>query len=375
MSAARRRILIVSPIPSHPQDQGNSVRIFTLGRLLQSAGAEVHMLYHPLEGLTPAQQAAMTRDWDGLHIVPVARMNLAPRAEGHHFLDDWYEPQVSTVAADLHARLGFAAVIANYVWFSAVLDALPATLLKVLDTHDVFGGRDQRFRAAGLEPEWFWTTAVEEARGLARADIVLAIQAEEAAQFRALGHGDVRVLGHLHPWRRRRVHDAAHPAIGYLASANPINRSSFLALRDAVVAQGGVPGARLLLAGPLCDRLDGQTAPFAPLGRIEQLDRFYDQVDVVVNPMSFGTGLKIKSVEALFEGAPLAATSAAMTGLPARHALHRLADPQSLAACLPDLAASLALREELAAAGVTCAAAYRAEVRTAARGLWQAIAA
>jgi anthranilate/para-aminobenzoate synthase component II len=44
MSAARRRILIVSPIPSHPQDQGNSVRIFTLGRLLQSAGAEVHML-------------------------------------------------------------------------------------------------------------------------------------------------------------------------------------------------------------------------------------------------------------------------------------------------------------------------------------------
>ena len=44
------RVLIVSPIPSHPQEQGNSARIFALGKLLQSAGFIVHFLYYTLEG-------------------------------------------------------------------------------------------------------------------------------------------------------------------------------------------------------------------------------------------------------------------------------------------------------------------------------------
>jgi hypothetical protein len=367
------RVLIVSPIPSHPQDQGNSARIFALGRLLQSAGAIVHFLYHPLEGLTPAQRESMTLDWDALHIVPVQRMNLAPRGDGHHRLDDWYEPDVTQAAAALHARFHFAAVIANYVWFSAVLDAFGADTLKILDTHDVFGNRDQRFRAAGLEPEWFWTTPAEEARGLARADIVLAIQEEEATQFTVMGHPDVRVLGHLHPWRRRTVRATTDPVIGYLASSNPINRDSFRALHEAVVDQGGVPGARLLVAGAICDRLGADIAPFTALGRIDHVDAFYDQVDIVVNPMSFGTGLKIKSVEAVFEGLPLVATRAAMIGLPPQHDLHRLADAAALAACLPHLAADQADRTELAAASVACARSYGEGVRTAVQGVWQAI--
>lgn len=368
------RLLIVSPIPSHPQDQGNSARIFALGRLLQAAGAELHFLYHPLEGLTPAQLAAMQRDWDAVHIVPVTQINLAPRAAGYHYLDDWYDPTVTARAEALHARYRYTAVIANYVWFSAVLSAFGPDTLKILDTHDVFGGRDQRFSAAGLAPEWFWTTPAEEARGLARADIVLAIQDHEAAQLRERGHADVRVLGHLPPWRRRRLRPTAHPTIGYLASANPINLQSFHALRDALPPYG-VPGARLVVAGAICDRLGTATEPFQAIGRIDHVDTFYDQVDLVVNPMTFGTGLKIKSVEALFEGLPLVATSAAMTGLPARHPMHRLADPAALAACLPALAASVTARAELADASVSCARRYGAEVRDAAAALWAALSA
>jgi hypothetical protein len=280
----------------------------------------------------------MERDWDMLHIVPVQQMNLAPRAEGYHGLDDWYDPRITEAAAALHGRYRYTAVVANYVWFSGVLEAFGAETLKVLDTHDVFGGRDQRFRDAGLAPEWFWTTRDEEARGLARADIVLAIQDEEAAQFRALGHRDVRVVGHLPAWRRRGIRRTATPAIGYLASSNPINVDSFRALRQAVLGQGGVKGARLLVAGAICDRLDaGAAAPF--------------------------------------EGLPLVATEAAMTGLPVLHELHQLSDAAALAACLGAVAGSHAARVELAAASVACARAYGADVRRAVADLWQAIAA
>jgi glycosyltransferase involved in cell wall biosynthesis len=367
------RLLIASPIPSHPQDQGNSARIFALGRLLQSAGAQVHFLYYPLEGLSDPQRAAMQRDWDALHVVPVERVNLAPGPLGYHGLDDWYDGRVTAAAAALHARHRYGAVIANYVWFSGVLQAFGSDVVRILDTHDVFGCRDARFREAGLAPEWFWTTPAEEARGLARADIVLAIQPEEAKIFQGLGHPDVRVLGHLSPWRARPVRQTQAPTVGYLASRNPINLDSFRALQSALEWQGGLAGARLIVAGALCDRLDGDAAPFEAIGRIGQVDEFYDRVDVVLNPMTFGTGLKIKSVEAIFEGLPLVATRAAMIGLPDRHKLHRLPDAAAVAACLPGLLADQAARNALAAASVASAQEYGAGVRAAARGLWQAI--
>ena len=54
-----QRILIVSPTPTHPQDQGNSARIHDLGRALQRAGYLVHLLYYQMEGLTESQARAM----------------------------------------------------------------------------------------------------------------------------------------------------------------------------------------------------------------------------------------------------------------------------------------------------------------------------
>ena len=163
------RVLLASPIPSHPQDQGNSARIHAFGRMLQSAGIIVHFLYYQMEGLTPPQHAAMAACWDHFHPVPCRPRNMDPHAPGHHRLDEWWDPAVAAVAADLHRRWHFRAVIADYVWFSAILDAFGGDVLKVLDTHDVFGGRADRFRAAGLEPEWYYTTLSEEALGLARA--------------------------------------------------------------------------------------------------------------------------------------------------------------------------------------------------------------
>ena len=39
-----KHVLIVSPIPSHPQFQGNSARIFRLNRMFQLSGYQVHFI-------------------------------------------------------------------------------------------------------------------------------------------------------------------------------------------------------------------------------------------------------------------------------------------------------------------------------------------
>ena len=45
------------------------------------------------------------------------------------------------------------------------------------------------------------------------------------------------------------------------------------------------------------------------------LDTAYEEADVVINPRRFGTGLSIKSIEAMSWGKPLVSTSAGATGL------------------------------------------------------------
>jgi hypothetical protein len=74
------------------------------------------------------------------------------------------------------------------------------------------------------------------------------------------------------------------------------------------------------------------------VGRVTDLGEFYRSVDVVIAPMDFGTGLKIKVAEALAAGAPLLATAHATEGYPTTEPLHLLPDFQAMALELVKLA-------------------------------------
>jgi polysaccharide biosynthesis protein PslH len=362
------RVLIVSPIPSEPQDQGNSVRIAVMGKMLQSAGLIVHFLYHKLEGLTLTQHVKMAACWDHLHIMdgpprPPVRAKDRPNA-----LDDWYDPALTDFAYALHKRWHFRAVVVNYVWCSGVFEAFERNVIRILDTHDVFGGRDARLNEMGLAPNWYYTTPDEEAKGLLRADIVLAIQEDEERIFRESGHSDVRTVGHLLPVQRRnaRARGAAptsRPLVGYLASGNPLNVRTFVQLQVALRKRAdAIADYRWLLAGTICNKVD-DFGPFDVLGEIENTGEFYDNVDLVLNPMDGGTGLKIKSVEAIHRGVPLIATQSAMAGLPATHPAHCLGTADDVADYLLNNHLSDDMLNELSIASECCAVSYAESVR------------
>ena len=54
------RVLIVSPIASHPADQGNAARIQAMGRELMARGAVCEFVHYATEGCAPEQEAAMS---------------------------------------------------------------------------------------------------------------------------------------------------------------------------------------------------------------------------------------------------------------------------------------------------------------------------
>jgi hypothetical protein len=321
-----KHCLIVSPIPSHPQFQGNSARIFRFGRSLQALGYQVHFLYYPLEGLSDEQRRQMSETWDYFYALPCDLPNTERTLEDYYGIDDWYDPRAGELAARLHRRWNYQAVLVNYVWFSGVLEALPGNVLKLIDTHDVFGDRHIRATQAGMKPEWFYTSIEEEKRGLERANIVIAIQEEEKRYFESLGLPRVETVGFIAPERKVPSRRREKPVVGYIASSNPWNVNAFRELVSVLSAYPNLAEqADFVVAGPVCEKVKDNPGFFKLLGVVESIDAFYAGIDIALNPMIGGTGLKIKTVEALAFGRGILSTKDGFTGIPTKESAH-LAD-------------------------------------------------
>ena len=76
-------------------------------------------------------------------------------------------------------------------------------------------------------------------------------------------------------------------------------------------------GMMLHVYGSVCKNLKKYARVEGVLlhGTVASLDAIYRRGDIVINPVQFGGGLKIKSVEALAYGLPLVATSEAVNGM------------------------------------------------------------
>lgn len=360
------RILVVSPTPSHPQDAGNRARIHALLSALRAAGHAIHLCLLGRETSSPAALDAMRAAWDEVIEVPHDRARERRSLGALHALDDWILPEAEAAFAALAAREpGFDLVLVEYVFLSRAFEFFPRHIPRVLDTHDVFAGRAAHLAALGLPNGFFATTEAEETRGLDRADLVLAIQAEDARALAARTRAVVTTLGHL-PWDARPPvppRFAPWPvALGYIGSANPLNTRAlgrFLAALDplALDAEGG----EMLVAGGAARGL----APgpgLRPLGALADADALYAEVDLVVNPQEGGTGLRIKTVEALARGRPVIGTAEAFAGLPAEAACHAGADAAEVAALARRAVADPAFRAEVETASAALGAAYAAEV-------------
>jgi glycosyltransferase involved in cell wall biosynthesis len=369
------KILIVSPTPTHPSSAGNRARVGAIARALKDARHTVHFALVPMEG---GDIAVMNRFFEGKLTVLPYRAPSAHRGWGARLrrrvsallgrvsafvwgVDDWYDHGISAALADLHAKERFDAVIVVYVFLSKALDAFPDTVLKILDTNDRFADRHLHYLRRGQRPRWFSTTQEEERRGLARADVVIAIQETERQIFAdALGEAArVVTIGHL-----VQMSDplplARRPCAVFVGSNNPINQDAVEYFVAEVLprVRAMCSDFELWLVGDVCSRVADSKA-VVKKGRVDDLATIYMQASLAVNPVRMGTGLNVKTVECMALGLPLVVTEAGSRGLEALRGKAFLNVPDDDPSAMAD-AISLFLRAPEAAA------AYAREAHTAA---------
>lgn len=324
------RILLVAPVPTHPSATGASARVRHMGDALLSLGHEVHFLHLQQTLLEPGPE--MRRHWnDRLHVfrslspgsfVGRGRRKLV-RVVGKTLhlnlpVDSYFDPESARYLRTLLDAGGFDVVIVSYVFYSRLLESVPDAVRKLIDTHDVFSDRYSLYRKHGQANEFFSTGKSEEGKALDRADAVLAIQEWDANHFRSLTTRPVAVVGHLAPVVEPAPGDGeATRAMLFVGGPMGINVHGVNWFIQQVLpgVRRRIPDAELWLAGGIGARISGDAPGVRRFGFVDSLAELYRRAAVVVNPQRFGTGLSIKSVDALLHGRPLVTTYSGARGL------------------------------------------------------------
>jgi hypothetical protein len=355
------RVLVLSPTPTYPLDCGNRRRIYFVCRRIKQLGGEIHFLHYPSEeqwavALPIAEQRRMIAEWDAYYVAPVTRELYAPAREADHAIDDWWDPGIGDMLNWLFRVQTFDVFIVNYAWLSKAFEYAPAGVVKIIDTHDRFAERRVIFEAHGLVPDYFHIAEDDERRALERADVVWAIKPEEEVLFRRISKRRVLTLLHAEPvvtgWPRIRNGTLRFGITGSANEFNIANFRNFLTVATDYVRQTLLP-CEIVLAGACCDRLGDLNYPFIrQMGRVERIEDFYDAVDVVLGPMEFSTGLKIRIGEALSRAKAVVAHRHCFEGYAAAHSFHTLPSFEAMMQACRDIVRTPQLIDDLELASV-----------------------
>jgi len=374
-----RRILLVAPVPTHPSETGASARVRYMAAALERLGHEVHFLH--LQQPFRMDDRLLRQAWgERLHVC----RSLTPRSflgrgrrkvvrivgKTLHLdlpVDSYHDPGAARCMAELTRASHFDAVILSYVFYSRLLAEADGPIRKIIDTHDVFSDRFRLYREHGQASEFFSTSRSEEAKALDRADAVLAIQAWDARHFESLTRRPVAVVGHLAPVAVNAASVAApagsgSPVVLFVGGPMGINVHGVTWFIERVLpaVRRRAPSAELWLAGGIGRRIQSSAPGVRRLGFVDSLADVYRQAAVVINPQQFGTGLSIKSVDALLHGRPLVTTASGSRGLEegAGVAFRQASDGEEFASSLIELLQDPAGAAALADRAVAFARAY-----------------
>ncbi|KQQ14826.1 hypothetical protein ASF53_08340 [Methylobacterium sp. Leaf123] len=338
--ADKPAILVLTPMPAAPVSAGNRRRLAATCEALTRGGFAIDLAYYAHEDQIyrrfgqhpPTDLAAMERTFRNVFLIE-ARTVIPLKTRSTAFgIDEWCPDEVGDFVAwygSAYPETG--AVLVNYVFLSRALERVPPGVLTLIDTHDRFAGRQNQYRPFRAEPNFFYTDAAGEAAGLARADVVLAIQAAEAGSFASLTDSRVLLLPPHFPVQKPFAVPERVARIGFLGHGNDPNLFS-IGRFIRVWREGWTPDRpELVIAGEICRSLPGVEGPGVRLlGYLDRLEDFYAQADLVVAPMLMGSGLKMKVGEALSFGRPVVGTEIGLEGFEPVEPAHRCRDAEAV---------------------------------------------
>ncbi len=272
---------------------------------------EEHTAAVRMGGYFRFSKKVVRRAWKSL------KKNQPPNSQPSIF-DQSRRPGIEMLAGAAAYQSRPLAAIAIFPWMARALDRMPPGTLRIVNTIDVQHIRKNIAEEAGGDLSHVHCSREEEIRELSRADALLAIQSEEQRELSEMCPDlDVIVVGHGHKMAEfkpspKQSRDVLY--IGNLYDPNVLGLQQFLEKTWKKIRQNA-PGVQLIVCGRVCEAFDSVPEGVQLKGIVPDLEEYYERAAVVINPVTYGTGLKIKSVEALAHGRCLVCTKSGTLGL------------------------------------------------------------
>lgn len=333
----RPHILLVTHVIPYPPAAGNEIRLYKMLSWFRRKGYVITLVLKPLGDVEVSNECilGLAGIVDDLHIFDnrVARprptgtseplsCHVDPDLQDSHlsliqdnFCPEWFASDVAGLVSDLKPDV----VIAQYVFMSRTLMlAKEVRVLRIIDSNDLFCRKQKVAEQYDIKNYGLSLTDQQESMLLRRADIVLAIQQVELLELEKLVP-DRKILltsfdHDIHLCAPERM---VHGQILIVASGNAFNVQGTQDFIDYIwpLIHERNPVARLRVIGHVCEQAHTNDPTVALLGFIKNLAAEYEQAEVVINPCRVGTGLKIKTIEALAWGKAHVAWPSAADGL------------------------------------------------------------
>lgn len=352
------KLLVVSPAASHPLNYGNRNRVFQTANFFKQNGYQVDFVYYPMEHdwvevepAYPSSYTDMCNTWDTVTVIKRSTPFQSPPIGTYHKIDEWFDFNIGVHLTKVFATEKYDVIFVNYPFLSEALTYAPASTVKILDTHDVFDGRKEMLEKVGVEPDFFLTTADQETIAYNRADIVLAIKEQERVIIKDRTTKEAMTVTFFpdyvtHPVVQTPSNVLRVGFIGAPNYVNAVNMNKFLK-QFGEMTNGGMHSIEFRIAGDVCGKLNSTSFPVTLLGRVKDVEDFYKECDVIIAPLEFSTGLKIKIGEAFGYGLPVVATENAYEGYPIIDSYHSLPSFEAMVHVLKELSYSPSRLTEL----------------------------
>ena len=225
-------------------------------------------------------------------------------------------------------------VLLQYVTLSYLCESLAGLEqhpLLIIDTHDVMHRRRNAFENKSLE-HWLDVDCDEESDALSKADVVLAIQEQDASMLGEM-LPKTQICLAKHAAKKAEMDGTTplkvrnHLVVGFVASRGRANLTSlvdFLRSCWPQIRLGCQKNIRLIVGGDFeaadlavetPDPLDRLCDGVRFTGPFQNVADFYQHIDLAINPAQISSGMKVKSLEALAHSIPLVSTPAGIAGL------------------------------------------------------------
>ncbi len=363
------QVLIVYPLCLDHVGHGNIQRILAIAKYLAASGFEVDLAYQGNPRVAPveAQYSLFRRVYRVEADMPSSDDELCTQRlnafySGHDLPALYQRPSsaLTMLVRSLLEAEPYQAVVATYAWTAPAFAGLTRDVLRVCDVQDILHQHAEACsRATGEATSFALPTATEEFLWR-QFDVLLAITPEDEIRIShvTLPHQHVLTVRHAVPTANAASLGADDVAL-YAGSDNlpNVQALSWLLERVWAAVRRVRPSARLRIAG-----LIGRALPESMLGvaGVEVLGfqpSLSDEVErcgVFVAPYLYGSGLKIKVVEAASRGKAIVTTRAGVhgSGLTSGRSLEVHDDPEAFAEALVQLLGTRSLRESRASAAL-----------------------